>query len=90
MSEMTDEYYARLIQAIGANDVREWEEQIDQAERLRLKDRAVMDIVGSNSPDIGRQAASSSDNDPTQEVTSEWIHLAILIQEKQWVSYTCF
>ena len=85
MSEMTDDYYAQLIQAIGVNDIREWEEQIDKAERLRLRNRAVMDIIGSNSPKVSGHAASASGNNSTQEVTSEWIDVAILIQEKQCV-----
>jgi hypothetical protein len=87
MSEISHDYYSRLVAGIGANDIQQWEDQIAEAEKQRFDDRSVMDIIGSGTPELTTDGTESV---PTQTVTSEWIQLALEIEEKQCGGCTCF
>ena len=62
----------------------EWEDQITSAERNRMEDRSVMDILGARQPVEEEAAASNQSDDNTSRGSiTEWIQLGIDIEEKQ-------
>lgn len=62
----------------------EWEDQITSAERNRMQDRSVMDILGARQPVEEEAAASNQSDDNTSRGSiTEWIQLGIDIEEKQ-------
>lgn len=82
MAKEAAAYYDSLVRGIAPTDVRTWEEQICHAEKHRITDRSVMDIIG---------AASVSDEEPNASTVSgtgrgpveKWLSLAITIEQKQ-------
>lgn len=83
--ESADQYYKKLILDISPNDLVEWEDAIRNAERTRLKDVSVMDILGSQHPTIPEsEIPSESDINGS---ASEWIRMALDIEEKQSVIF---
>jgi hypothetical protein len=81
MSETADDYYISFTHQVAPADVMEWEEQIKDAEKRRIKDRTVMDIIGATKPDSERM--QTVDVESSGGPIVEWIQLAIIIEEKQ-------
>ena len=70
------------METIKIDDISHWEQEIEKAEEERMHDRSVMDIIGArDSKDI--PAAASIGNGDGRESESNWIQLAINIEEKQ-------
>ena len=87
MSTSADQYYTNLIEGIPTHDVHEWQVQIEHAERHRMDDRSVMDIIGAANVTSAFNADSAPD-EPVVGVLAQWLQLAIAIEEQQWVK-TC-
>jgi hypothetical protein len=83
MSQTSDDYYTRLTAGIDPNDVRRWEKDITDAERQRIHDKTVMDIIGSRT--VPKSVQPESDTAPIDGVLTslEWLQLALEIEEKQ-------
>lgn len=78
-----DQYYSNLVAGITADELGKWQGQIEQAERDRMEDKSVMDVMGAARPATEPATA----NTPSQQVDDsviEWIQLAIQVQEKQY------
>jgi hypothetical protein len=83
MSLTSEDYYARLTSAIDPNHVTEWERQMTAAEQRRVHDRAAMDVVGSILPPDPAPVAPDSGATLSPDITSEWLQLALVVEEKQ-------
>ena len=70
------------MKGIPSSDIQEWNNQIEHAENVQMKDRSVMDIMGAQRPQQGEAADMPGSNNEPGSVT-EWIQLAIDIEEKQ-------
>jgi len=83
MAQTSDDYYTRLSAGIDPKDVQKWDQEIVDAERRRLHDRTVMDIIGSVTvpTTVGPEPDSAL---PHGDGTHwEWLQLALEIEEKQ-------
>ena len=88
MVHKTSEYYKQFILTISSRSIQKWTQDIVSAESRRLKDPSAMDIIGTHldvSPD---PAESGSHPNHLTEVGSQWLILALLIEEKQYVFWT--
>ena len=85
MSTSAEEYYANLIEGIPPEDVQEWQAQMEHAEKHRMEDRSVMDIIGAGHVPQSADPAPAQD-DPVLGIVSQWIQLAIAIEEQQYVT----
>lgn len=83
-SHTADQYYTKLVSGITADDLAKWQEQIEKAERDRMHDRSVMDILGAARP-AAESIAANMVSRPLDDPVMEWINLAIEVQEKQYV-----
>jgi hypothetical protein len=84
MADAADEYYRGLCNGINEADMEEWETNIKLAERLRLEDRSVMDILGATQVHQ-ENGLGQGEDDPAGGAAAEWIQLAINIEESQCV-----
>jgi hypothetical protein len=82
MTETADEYYINYSRGAALEDLRQWESAIENAEMHRMSDRTVMDIIGATQPSSERPNHSLNMNISRGEVT-EWIRLALILEEKQ-------
>lgn len=82
MSRTADEYYAKLVIGIASADLTRWQEQIENAERNRMNDRSVMDILGASRP-TAEPAAANPPTRTSNDSILHWIQLAIDVEEKQ-------
>jgi hypothetical protein len=83
MSLTSEDYFARLTSGIDPNHVTEWERQMVAAEQQRVHDRSVMDVVGSISVPDASPVAPNSETTLSSDITSEWLQLALVVEEKQ-------
>ena len=82
MVHKTSEYYTQLTSTIPARARTKWEQEITSAERRRLEEPRVMDIIGTQQTDV----AARSSADPNLSGTGpEWLTLALSIEERQYV-----
>ena len=88
MSLSANQYHVNLVQGILASDLGKWEHQISHAEQQRIQDITVMDIIGASKPS-GEDRAQSGVTGGAIGVVAEWIQLAIVIEEKQYVTFDC-
>jgi hypothetical protein len=84
MSQTSDHYYARLTAGIDPNDMQQWEQQIAAAERRRIHDKTMMDIIGSVTIPNARCPEPDSAPIDGQTTSLEWLQLALEIEEKQY------
>jgi hypothetical protein len=85
MATAADEYYTMYTRGVAHADVAEWERQMKEAEDKRMQNRTVMDIIGAQEPHPER-GTQNVDSDLCRGPVFEWIQLAIIIEEKQWVT----
>jgi hypothetical protein len=83
MTQTCQDYYSRLTAGIDPNEVTEWEGEIANAERQRLNDRSVMDIIGSATLPVTLNAEPDLTPMEVREASSEWLQLALQVEEKQ-------
>lgn len=81
MSHSANDYYDNLTRGISDLDLQAWELQINDAEHCRLDNRSVMDIFGASQPGRDTESMEAAGH-PTGSV-SDWLQLAIDIEEKQ-------
>jgi hypothetical protein len=79
-----ESYYQNLVETINVADILNWEQEIKKAEEERMYDRSVMDIIGARDTKNVPAAAQIDDCD-CPDSNSDWIQLAINIEEKQCV-----
>jgi hypothetical protein len=89
MSASASEYYENLMSDISPADINEWEQQMHYAEATRLDDIKVMDIIGTREgePDTPRSAGGNAGSAlpvGTSPTVTEWLQLALDIQERQY------
>jgi hypothetical protein len=83
-SQIAQKYYNNLVQGIDPIDQNEWERQIQNAELTRLQDRTVMDILGAKQLVTDTVAAAASADITSRDSSiTDWIQLAIEIEECQ-------
>lgn len=83
-SQCAQIYYEKLVKGINDMDLKKWEHDIKNAEDKRLHDRSVMDILGAKDlPKDLAAAADIPDVDSSHRSDTEWIQLALNIEEKQ-------
>jgi hypothetical protein len=83
MSQTSDHYYTRLTAGIDPNDVQRWEQQIVDAERRRLHDKTVMDVIGSVTVPTTVVPEADSGTFDGDGGSLEWLQLALEMEEKQ-------
>ena len=84
MSLSTDKYHDRLTDTIDQEWVNRWELEIESAERERKQNISVMDIMGATKPQQEGLVAPEHGT-AARDPMSEWIQMAIDIEEKQYV-----
>lgn len=70
------------METINVDNILHWEDEIVNAEEKRMDDRSVMDIIGARDTKNVPAAASIGISDGAVS-DSDWIQLAINIEEKQ-------
>ena len=85
MVHKTSEYYKQFISTISASSIKKWTRDIVSAESRRLKDPTAMDIVGTHLGISANPAESGINPNRLTEVGSQWLTLALSIEEKQCV-----
>ena len=82
--QIAQKYYNNLVQGIDPIDQNEWERQIQNAERTRLQDCTVMDILGAKQLVKDTVAATAlADITSHNSSITDWIQLAIEVEECQ-------
>lgn len=87
MVRETTQYYKMMSETVPEALRRIWNQEIEDAEQSRLKDPAVMDILGAQDVDTNPQSEGIhvqplvSGSGPGS--TERWLHLALAIEEKQ-------
>ena len=86
MVHTTSEYYTQFTSTVSAGALKKWTTEIESAESRRLEDPRAMDIMRAHQPEVTTDPAKlgSNPNRPTG-VGSEWLNLALSIEEKQYV-----
>ena len=86
MATSADQYYTNLVEGIPLTDINEWTIQIEYAEQHRMEDKSVMDIIGAGNVPTAPESASE-DEDSDVSIVSEWLQLAIEIEEQQYAEF---
>jgi len=79
----TLEYYTQLSSTISAVGQKKWKEEITSVERQQLEVPCAMDIIGTQHVHV--EAGSASDSNSLTGVGSQWLNLALSIEERQYV-----
>jgi hypothetical protein len=82
MTETANEYYITYTRGIPPEELRQWERAIENAEVHRMTDRTVMDIIGATQPSF-ETPNHTLDTDVSREAVTEWLQLALILEEKQ-------
>ena len=82
----TSEYYTQLTSTISPAAQKKWEQEIKSAESRRLDHLHAMDIISAQQVPIDAELGSNP-NSP-MGVASQWLDLALSIEERQYV-YPC-
>src|SRR5271155_1971078 len=93
MSTSASEYYAKLVSGISLADITWWEQEMSYAESNRLHDLKVMDVIGTCEvqPDTaGSTPAGSADALGSCPAVTDWLQLALDIQERQYAPTPTF
>lgn len=86
MVQTTSEYYTQFTSTVSASALKKWTKEITLAESRRLKDPRAMDIMRAHQPEINSGLAESeADHNHLSGVGSQWLNLALSIEEKQYV-----
>ena len=86
MVHSTSQYYTQFTSTISASALKIWTKEITSAESRRLKDPSAMDIMCAQQPDgIADPAQSGFTQTPLTGVGSQWLNLALSIEERQYV-----
>jgi hypothetical protein len=83
MARSANQYYHDLVQGIDSKDIAGWEAEITYSENNRSHDKSLMDIIGARRSPSGTTPAPMPS--PMPRPLTDWIHLAIDIEEKQYV-----
>ena len=86
MSTSAAQYYSNLIDGIPPYEIEEWQRQIEHAEKHRMEDKSVMDIIGANQMPSANELPSAPDE--VEGEVAQWIQLAIAIEEQQYAIQT--
>ena len=82
MVPKTSDYYTQFSSTISSSAIKKWTKEITSAESRRLKNPQVMDIIGAHPLQVNANLAQSDTNQLTM-VGTEWLDLALLIEERQ-------
>lgn len=86
MVHKTLEYYTQFSSTISPGALKKWTKEITTAESQRLKNPRAMDIIGAHPHQVNADPAQS---EPTTNrlpgVGTEWLNLALSIEERQYV-----
>jgi hypothetical protein len=86
MVHKTSEYYTQLSSSVPAGGVQKWEAEIISAESRRLDNPKAMDIVGVKPVILNAGSARLKPNsNRLTGAVSEWLELALSIEERQYV-----
>ena len=84
MVHKTSEYYTQFSSTVSASSLNKWTKEITSAESRRLKNPRAMDIMRAHQHQVNADSAGSG-FDPNCLTGSEWLNLAISIEERQYV-----
>jgi hypothetical protein len=86
MVNKTSAYYTQFESTISPVAVRKWTKEITSAESRRLKNPRVMDIIGAH-PHQNNAEPAQSESAPNLHagVGTEWLDLALSVEERQYV-----
>ena len=79
-------YFTNLAEGISHHSQKQWEKDIREAEDGRLENRSLMDILGAKEvlvADRDTAVQYSENRDVCTDAVSDWLQLAINIEEKQ-------
>ena len=88
MVDQTLAYYTQFESTVSPGALQKWTKEITSAEKRRLKNPSVMDIIGAHPhhPSADSAQLASNPNLPAGP-GAEWLDLAFSIEERQ---YVCF
>lgn len=82
--EIAEEYYEQLSEPINIDDIARWKTEITNAEKERLSNRAVMDMMASRLSQMKKSQVPEVESDVNKG--NSWIGLGLSMEERQWVS----
>ena len=83
MAGQANDYYNKMSSTISQTFLDTWEAAIRSAERHRVSNPSVMDMLGAQEIDPIPEAAPSQERGSGQ--AQQWLQLAIAIEERQYV-----
>jgi hypothetical protein len=85
MSKATTVYYERISATVSEVLRRTWNQKITYAEKHRLENPSLMDILGAQEIDADQRPVQRPDQNWLQATGSgnQWLQLALAVEEKQ-------
>lgn len=86
MVHTTSEYYTKFTSTISTSALKKWAKEIELAESKRLEDPRAMDIMRAHQTGaVTDTGPSGGDASHAIEVGTQWLNLALSIEERQYV-----
>ena len=86
MVHTTSEYYIKFTSTLSAAALTKWTKEIETAESKRLKNPCAMDIMRAQQTELSADPGLSvARPNRSSEVGTEWLNLALSIEERQYV-----
>jgi hypothetical protein len=86
MVHKTSEYYTLFSSTVSASAIKKWTKDMTTAESRRLKNPRAMDIIGAHKNDFHAElAGSASEPNRLTATGTEWLNLALSMEERQYV-----
>lgn len=82
MVQLTGVYYDQMSSTVLASLRRTWEHEIILAERERMRDPSVMDVLGARDTDPAGLKEGPDRSQP-KGTGPKWLQLALVIEEQQ-------
>jgi hypothetical protein len=86
MVEKTSKYYTQFTSTVSAGALRKWTKDMESAESRRLLDPTTMDIMGPHKDIEADPGQSGLEPSHLSSVGTQWLNLALSIEERQYVS----
>jgi hypothetical protein len=86
MVHTTSEYYTKFTSTVSAGALKKWTKEIEEAESKRLEDPSAMDIMRAHQTEQATNTGPSGGEPSCSiEVGTQWLNLALSIEERQYV-----
>ena len=80
--EVAEEYFENLTDANPCEDIYQWTEEIDYAEKVRREQRSAMDIMASRLSEM-RHTEKETQSADENSAGDCWIELGLSMEERQ-------